>query len=437
MQCHLLSFEGPDAYARVGGLATRVEGLCEALTGLGFETHLWFVGDPALPGHERRGELHLHRWCQWLSRYHPAGVYDGDDAKRSDYAASLAPYLCRELLLPHLRAGGRSLVLAEEWQTAHAVLHLHGLLQHEGLRPQVRMLWNANNTFGFHRVPWAGLTGAALITTVSRYMKQRMQELAVEAVVIPNGLPPDAFDPPDRAVVAALRARFRGRALLAKMARWHPDKRWLETLEAIDEMKRERWRPLLLARGGSEPHGTDVLRAAAARGLTVVDRAWTQPGAQGLLEALEDTERADVVNLRSYVDPNARRALFRGVDAVLANSHHEPFGLVGLEAMASGGVACTGCSGEDYAVAGHNAIVLQTGEPRELLTHFGRLRAHPDEARELRRAGRTTARRYAWSRVVNRNLLPRVGVPEAPAPQLRARPARRRHRGEGLAHSRV
>ena len=423
MQCHLLSFEGPDAYARVGGLATRVEGPCDSLTDLGFETHLWFVGDPELPGHERRGDLHLHRWCQWLSRFHPAGVYDGDHAKRSDYAASLAPFLCREVLLPHLRSGGRAMILAEEWQTAHAVLQLHALLQREGVRQQVRMLWNANNTFGFHEVPWRGLAEAALITTVSDYMKQRMQQLAVEAIVIPNGLPPDAFAPPDRAVVAGLRARFRGRTLLAKMARWHPDKRWLETFEAVGEMKQQRWSPLLLARGGSEPHGAEVLRTAAARGLEVVDRAWTRPGAQGLFEALEDTGSADVVNLRSYVDPAARRALFRGVDAVLANSHHEPFGLVGLEAMASGGLACTGCSGEDYAVAGHNAIVLQTGEPRELMTLFGSLRANPAEARALRRAGRVTARRYAWSRVVRRSLLPRVGFADASQGSLGARPA--------------
>jgi glycosyltransferase involved in cell wall biosynthesis len=179
-----------------------------------------------------------------------------------------------------------------------------------------------------------------------------------------------------------------------------------------------------------------VLRAATARGLAVIDRAWTRPGAQGLLEALEDTDRADVVNLRSYVDPDARRALFRGVDAVLANSGHEPFGLVGLETMASGGVACTGCSGEDYAEAGRNAIVLRTGEPQELLTGVGRLRTHPDEARALRRAGRATARRYAWSRVVRRNLLPRFDL-DGRAPALATAPALRRHRGEGLANARV
>ena len=32
--------------------------------------------------------------------------------------------------------------------------------------------------------------------------------------------------------------------------------------------------------------------------------------------------------------------------------------------MAVAGVACTGCSGEDYAVPGYNALVLETNDPR-------------------------------------------------------------------------
>ena len=46
MQFHLLSFEGPDEYARAGGIASRITGLSEALAAAGFETHLWCVGDP-------------------------------------------------------------------------------------------------------------------------------------------------------------------------------------------------------------------------------------------------------------------------------------------------------------------------------------------------------------------------------------------------------
>jgi hypothetical protein len=58
LQFHVLSFEGPDPYSRAGGLASRVEGLTETLATLGFETHLWFIGDPELPGHEIHGDLH-------------------------------------------------------------------------------------------------------------------------------------------------------------------------------------------------------------------------------------------------------------------------------------------------------------------------------------------------------------------------------------------
>jgi glycosyltransferase involved in cell wall biosynthesis len=437
MQFHLLSFEGPDAYARAGGLATRVEGLSQTLAGLGHDTHLWFVGDPALHGHETRGALHLHRWCQWVSRHHPGGVYDGDFGKQAEYAASLPPYLVDEVLGPHLRAGGRAVVLAEEWQTAHAVLHLHHRLRVDGLRERVRILWNANNTFGFQHVPWDRLGRAAALTTVSRYMKHAMQELGVDPVVIPNGLAPDAFLPPNREVVSALRGRFRGRTLLAKMARFDPDKRWLGTVDAVVEMKRRRWRPLLLARGGSEAHGADVLRAARDRGLIVVERHWKRPGAPGLLEALENALGADVVHLRSHVDPESRRTLFRAADAVLANSGHEPFGLVGLEAMACGGVAFTGCTGEDYAVPGQNAVVLQTGDPRELLGLLARLRTHPEEARALRRAGRSTARRYAWPEVVRGALLPRVELVRAAWDPLPAWLAARRNGGEGGLHTEV
>ena len=46
MQFHILSFEGPDAYARAGGIASRVTDLTEALVTAGFETHLWSVGEP-------------------------------------------------------------------------------------------------------------------------------------------------------------------------------------------------------------------------------------------------------------------------------------------------------------------------------------------------------------------------------------------------------
>jgi glycosyltransferase involved in cell wall biosynthesis len=95
---------------------------------------------------------------------------------------------------------------------------------------------------------------------------------------------------------------------------------------------------------------------------------------------------------------------------VLANSVHEPFGLVGLEAMAVGGIAVTGCTGEDYAVPGHNALVLQTGDPEEFLKLYAPLHRSERDRTALRKAGRATAKHYSWPAVIKTNLVPRLSV---------------------------
>jgi glycosyltransferase involved in cell wall biosynthesis/ribosome-associated translation inhibitor RaiA len=408
MQFHVLSFEGPDAYASAGGLASRITGLVYTLAEVGYETHLWFVGDPYLQGHEHLDRLQLHRWCQWISQHHPNGVYDGEEGKRVDYAASLPPFLCQEVLLPHLQQGKRAVVLAEEWHTVDAVLHLDWLLRKTGLRHQVMILWNANNTFAFDRIDWTRLAQAAITTTVSRYMKHLMQGLGVNPLVIPNGLSADTLLPPGREAVATFRARVRGRTVVTKVARWDPSKRWLLAIHTVGAMKRLGWQPLLIARGGVEPHGAEVLAAAAAIGLRVADRLLPQRGARGLMQVLEGLQGIDIINLCSPLDPESRLVLFHSSAAILANSQHEPFGLVGLETMAAGGVACIGYTGEDYAVPGHNALALETDDPQEFLDLFGALRGNPPQERAVRRAGRATAQQYTWSQIMHRILLPRL-----------------------------
>lgn len=413
MEYHVLSFEGCDPYARAGGIASRVSGLVDALAARGFETHLWFVGDPALPGDEQCGNRHLHRWCQWISRYHPHGVYDGEEGKRADYVASLPPHLAKRLV-PVLRAGGTAVVLAEEWQTADAVLHLDWLLRAAGVRDRVSIFWNANNVFGFHRVDWPRLAQAACITTVSRYMKHLMWKLGVDPIVVPNGLGPDAFEWPDPAAVSDVRRASAGRPIFAKVARWDPDKRWLLTMEIIGTLKRHGYRPLLVARGGVEAHGHEVMARGRSLGLRVVERALSESGPRGLLAALDRADDADVIALQQPLDVETRRTLFRAASAVLANSGHEPFGLVGLETMAVGGVACTGSSGEDYAVPGRNALVMQTARAEEFLRSFARLRENAGDESALRRAGRRTAEQFAWREIVTRNLLPAIAIASEP-----------------------
>jgi len=415
MHYHLLSFEGPDAYARAGGISSRVTGMARALAEREIDTHLWFVGDPQAPGEERSGHLTLHRWCQWISRYHPVGVYDGEDGKVDDFAHSLPPVLVREHILPALAADERVVVLAEEWHTVDAVLHLDWLLRNAGLRERVAIFWTANNVFGFDRIDWKALERAAVIATVSRYMRERMRPLGVDALVLPNGIPAEAFVPAEGAAVDAFRRTTRGRTVLTKMARWDPDKRWLGAVESVARLRSLGEQPLLVARGGAEAYGQQVLARARDLGLRVATQPLRTEGARGLLDAVRAARDADLLVLTSHVDPDARRLLFHASNAVLANSAHEPFGLVGLEAMAVGGLACTGCTGEDYSIAGENAIVLQTADPMELARELRRLRRDPGRERRLRRSGRETARRFFWPRVLDRTLLPQVELRAAAA----------------------
>ena len=54
-------------------------------------------------------------------------MYNGEEGKRLDCARSLPPFLLREALWSHLYQGGRAVILAEEWHTVDAVLHLDWL----------------------------------------------------------------------------------------------------------------------------------------------------------------------------------------------------------------------------------------------------------------------------------------------------------------------
>jgi glycosyltransferase involved in cell wall biosynthesis len=241
-------------------------------------------------------------------------------------------------------------------------------------------------------------------------MKHLMWDFGVDPLVIPNGLDDEALMSPNPEAIMTFLTRLQTRTVLSKVARWDPDKRWLLAMQTVRVLKDQGWKPLLVARGGVEAHGAEVLAEAAACGLRVVERASPRPGIRDLLQTLEDVDEADVVNLRSPLDPESRRVLFRGSAAVLANSGREPFGLVGLETMAASGVACTGCTGEDYAVPGQNALVLETTDPWEFVGLFGELRAHPARERALRQAGLTTAKRFAWSHILQQLLLPRLSL---------------------------
>lgn len=401
----LLSFEGPDQYAMAGGLGVRMKELALELARQGFRTHLVFVGDPDLPPEESPAEnLTLHRWSQWLSAHYPAGVYHGEEAKLVDWNEQLPAFVSSRLVAPAAAAGRLTAVLAEEWHTAYCTCQVSDRLWAEGLRDKTMILWNANNVMGFDRIDWGRLDFCSQITTVSRYMKHVMWDRGVNPLVIPNGIPGDRIRVADRALVARLRAAFQGRELVFKIGRFSPDKRWNMAVDALAEEKRRGRDIAAVFRGGVEPHGMEVLANARAQGLTVAD---VKPPKDPLeaLDAFAVLPRADVYNITSFMSDELISLFYSGADAVLANSGHEPFGLVGLEVMAARGVAFVGSTGEDYAVPFLNAVVLDTDDPAEIGIAFDFLRRHPEVVERLRSDAQETARSFTWENVVVDTLL--------------------------------
>ncbi len=422
----LLSFEGPDVYSQAGGLGVRERGLSRALARMGFQTYLYFCGDPDLPGEEdvEDGRLHLRRWAQWISAQHRSGVYDGEEGKIRDWNYSLPPSLIQTVVEPAAGEGMQVVVLGEDWHTAWSMKLISDSLFYRGLRDRVVMLWNANSLFGFHRIDWGAVNMAATVTTVSRYMKLRMWEWGQNPVVIPNGIPREAIVDPDPAVTAAVRAAAGADHLWFKIGRFHPDKRWLMAISAAAEVKRRGMSVKLIIRGDRGHHGAEVMMHAEHQGL-VVRHADSPAGPAALVSLLRESRGADVLDLATFIDDATVAALYSSADAVLANSGHEPFGLVGLEVMGAGGVAVTGATGEDYAQAYRNAIVLETEDALEIVTELAALKERPRLAAEIRRRGRTTARDYLWEKVIEQLLLriefaaARQGVqlPETAAPK--------------------
>jgi len=396
----LLSFEGPDQYAMAGGLGVRMKELALELARQGFRTHLIFVGDPNLPAQESPVQnLTLHRWSQWLSAHYPAGVYHGEESKLVDWNEQLPQFVASHLVGPASREGRITAILAEEWHTAYVTCQISDRLWAEGLRDKAIILWNANNVMGFERIDWLRLDFCSQITTVSRYMKHVMWDKGVNPLVIPNGIPDDRVRDADPEQVAKLRAAFPGRELIFKIGRFSPDKRWNMAMDALAQEKGRGRNIAAVIRGGVEPHGAEVLANARQHGLTVVDVK--PPREVGpAIEFFTALPPADVYNVAAFMSDELISLFYSASDAVLANSGHEPFGLVGLEVMAAGGVAFVGSTGEDYAVPFMNAVVLDTDDPAEIGIALDFLRTHPGVAARLRSDGQETARSFSWQNVI-------------------------------------
>jgi glycosyltransferase involved in cell wall biosynthesis len=226
-------------------------------------------------------------------------------------------------------------------------------------------------------------------------MRFELLAYGVPALVVPNGIDEGLLDGPPAELTARLRAALRGKPALVKVGRFDPDKNWMQAIDAIAELRAIDLDPQLIVRGGREPYGDVVFNRAHERGLTVERLEYEGSDAARIADGIA-LAKGPIVHLRAFLDEEALFALYAAADAVLANSGKEPFGLVGLEVMAAGGVAVCGATGEEYAEPFVNAIVCDTPDGRELATYLRAILIDPQRQAELREAGRETAARYTW-----------------------------------------
>lgn len=106
------------------------------------------------------------------------------------------------------------------------------------------------------------------------------------------------------------------------------------------------------------------------------------------------------VRIRGAADVREVPARYREADALVLPSLSDAFGLVVLEAMASGiPVITTGAVGAAELVRdGEDGFVVPVRDPEALAERIERLAARPDERRAMGRAARETAEAYPRSR---------------------------------------
>lgn len=400
----ILSFEGPDIYSLAGGLGVRVTELGKCLSDMGFDTHLFFAGDPNKPFVEKFGndKFTLHRWCQQLSANAPTGVYENERYKVYDYERFLPQHLFDEIIKPATLSNKKVVILGEEWHTAPAIINIHKIIKHNSLEKEVTTFWNANNTYFLERINWRELCDAAVITTISRYMKHIMSSMGLSPLIIPNGIPSRALKKVDFFKSGKLRHIFKDKMLLVKVGRYDPNKRWIMAIEALSEIKKRGKNAVLLMRGGKELHRYDILKKAESLNLKVRTLEIEKPTFENMCLAFSESLSFDILELNFFLPEEILRLFYHCADAVLANSGHEPFGLVGLEVMATEGIALTGATGEDYAESFENSIVIETGNPKEITVYLLDLLNDPKMKDKIHKNAYKTAQMYTWENVADK-----------------------------------
>jgi glycogen(starch) synthase len=326
----ILSWEYPPLIE--GGLARHVRKLSENLARGGTEVHVLTRGGEESPEEETVRDVHIHRvreptrptdlgeFVAWVERMNAdmlaAGVelgdrFDFDLVHGHDWLVAMAcDHLARRFDAPlvttiHATEYGRH----QGWVDKHPQSHIHGVER-----------WITNR--------------ADRVIACSYYMREQIADIfGVEeerVAVIPNGIDPDDLQPQDESELRRLRAEFASpdERLVLLIGRLVYEKGFQLALQAMPRLVQAVPGTRFLV-AGSGTHEAELRRQAAELGLD------------------------DHGTFLGWIGDDVLHSLYRIADVCVVPSIYEPFGLVALEAMASG------CP----------CIVADTGGLREVVPH--------------------------------------------------------------------
>jgi glycogen(starch) synthase len=326
----ILSWEYPPLIE--GGLARHVRKLSEALVDLDVEVHVLTRGGEESPPEEEAAGVHIHRvrepkrptdlgeFVAWVERMNAdmlaAGVELGDSHEFDlvhghDWLVAMAcDHLARRFGAPllttiHATEHGRH----QGWVEEHPQSHIHGV---------ERWITNCSDR----------------VIACSYYMREQIADIFgvpdERIVVIPNGIDPEDLQPQDEHELERLRLQFAGpdEKLVLLLGRLVYEKGFQLALEAMPSLI-ERLPATRFLVAGSGTHEAELRRQASELGLM------------------------EHGTFLGWIGDDVLHSLYRIADVCVVPSIYEPFGLVALEAMASG------CP----------CIVADTGGLREVVPH--------------------------------------------------------------------
>jgi len=371
----ILSWEYPPLIE--GGLARHVRKLSESLAELGTEVHVLTRGGEESPPEEVAAGVAIHRvreptrprdlgeFVAWVERMNAdmlaAGVELGD---RHEFdlvhghdwlVAAACDHLARRFRAPllttiHATEHGRH----QGWVEDHPQSYIHGVER-----------WITNRS--------------DRVIACSYYMGEQIADIfgvdEDRVTVIPNGIDPDELQPQDGPELERLRAEFAApdERLVLLVGRLVYEKGFQIALEALPALI-ERLPGTRFVVAGSGTHERELRSQAAELGL----------GEHG--------------KFLGWIGDDVLHSLYRIADVCVVPSIYEPFGLVALEAMASGCPCIAADTGglREVVPDGEVGLRFRAGDPDDLVEVTALVLSDVDLGRRLVGEAHEHVRRFDW-----------------------------------------